>query len=73
MAQCLAQRRIKKTRSILERCVRPVGYLVAGVLFQAAGGCDFAATLNTIQQDIVKGVSTGLGNLSQVFVLNLAT
>ncbi len=59
----------------LTRCVRLLASIGAGgVLLQAAsGGCsqDLSNFVNTMGQDIVKGIGTGVTNLAEALVLNL--
>ena len=62
-------------RPFLGRCVRLLGLLATGgmVLQTTAGGCSESlnSILNTLGEDVVMGVGTGLSNLAQALVLNL--
>jgi hypothetical protein len=61
-----------RRRRVSARCIRWAGPLVVGLLLQTSTtGCDPSATLTTLQQDIVKGIGTGISNLAQFLILNL--
>jgi len=60
---------------LLGRCVRLLGFLTAGCMLTqvTAGGCgeNLNGLLNTLGDDVVQGVGTGLSNLAQAGILTL--
>jgi hypothetical protein len=75
-SQVAEQAARRPIRHRLAGCTRWLRLLaVGGVLLQASGGCsqDLTNFVNTMREDIVKGIGTGLTSLAEALVLNMFT